>query len=49
LKAPRAIGQVEFVDRRWQLVHGFAGREVERAAALLRDMGWRVLPPNGSR
>ena len=46
LKAPRAIGQVEFVDGRWQLVHGFAGRDVERAAALLRDLGWRVLPPS---
>jgi hypothetical protein len=27
-------------------VHGFAGRDVERAAALLRDLGWRVLPPS---
>lgn len=46
LKAPRAWGQVRFDGGRWQLVAGFAGRDVERAAALLRDRGWRVEPPN---
>lgn len=45
LKAPRAVGQVRFADGRWQLVRGFAGRDVERAAALLRARGWTVEPP----
>lgn len=46
LKAPRQVGQVRFCDGMWGMVHGFAGRDVERAAALLRDCGWRVEPPN---
>jgi hypothetical protein len=46
LKAPRNIGQVEFSEGRWSLVEGFAGRDVERAAALLRDLGWRCEPPS---
>lgn len=46
LKAPRSIGQVRFQAGRWELVQGFAGREAERAAALLRDLGWRVEPPS---
>ena len=45
LKAPRASGQVRFEAGRWTLVPGFAGRDVERAAALLRSLGWRVDPP----
>jgi len=46
LKAPRALGQVRFDGGLWDLVDGFAGRDLERAAALLRDHGWRVEPPN---
>lgn len=45
LKAPRAIGQVRFDAGRWTLAREFAGRDVERAAALLRDRGWRVQAP----
>lgn len=45
LKNPRAIGQVRFDGERWSLVPEFAGRDVERAAALLREHGWRVEPP----
>lgn len=45
LKAPRQHGQVRFDGRFWELVEGFAGRDVERAAALLRSRGWRVQPP----
>ena len=44
LKAPRAIGQVRFEGGRWKLVCGFRGRDIERAAALLRRHGWRVEP-----
>jgi len=47
LKYARAIGKVRFDDGLWSLVHGFAGRDVERAAALLRERGWRVEPPEG--
>jgi hypothetical protein len=46
LKAPRACGQVRFEDGRWSLVREFAGRDVEKAAALLRARGWAVQPPN---
>lgn len=46
LKAPRAMGQVRFEAGRWELVAGFAGRDVERAATLLRARGWHVEPPN---
>jgi hypothetical protein len=49
LKQPRAIGQVRFEGDRWSLVREFAGRDVERAAALLRARGWRVEPPGGIR
>ena len=45
LKQPRAIGQVRFESGRWSLVEGFAGRDIERAAALLRSHGWLVEPP----
>jgi hypothetical protein len=48
LKQPRAIGQVRFEGGRWSLVREFAGRDVERAAALLRDLGWRVERPSGN-
>lgn len=46
LKGPRDIGQVRFAAGRWELVRTFAGRDIERAAALLRDAGWRVQRPN---
>jgi hypothetical protein len=45
LKAPRAVGQVRFSDGRWALTPGFAGREIERAATLLRSKGWQVARP----
>lgn len=45
LKAPRAAGQVSFRDGRWALNRDWRGRDIERAAALLRDAGWRVTPP----
>lgn len=45
LKGPREIGQVRYAEGRWSLVRGFAGRRVERAAALLRAQGWHVVPP----
>jgi hypothetical protein len=45
LKAPRSRGQVTFHAGRWQLVAGWHGSDVERAAALLRSRGWRVEPP----
>ena len=48
LKAPRACGQVCFKAGRWTISKDFAGRAVERAAALLRSQGWSVEPPNGS-
>lgn len=48
LKAPREIGQVRFGGGRWEIAHGFAGRDMERAAALLRERGWRVEPPNAA-
>ena len=47
LKAPRAAGQVRFESGRWSLVRSYAGRDVERAAALLRSRGWTVEPPEG--
>lgn len=46
LKAPRDFGQVRFDAGRWSLVREFAGRDVERATALLRDLGWRVEAPS---
>lgn len=45
LKVPRACGQVKFSVGRWYLVKGFAGRDVERAAELLRERGWQVVAP----
>ncbi|MEY2686853.1 MAG: hypothetical protein RL375_1051 [Pseudomonadota bacterium] len=45
LKAPRAAGQVRFEAGRWSINRDWAGRDVERAAALLRDLGWTVAPP----
>lgn len=45
LKAPRACGQVRFEAGRWSLVRDWAGRDVERAAKLLRELGWRVERP----
>lgn len=46
LKAPRATGQVTFSAGRWALNPDWHGRDVERAAELLRSKGWRVMPPN---
>lgn len=46
LKEPRACGQVRFAAGRWQLVADFMGRDVARAAALLRTRGWRLEPPS---
>lgn len=45
LKAPRASGQVTFSAGRWALNRDWRGRDIERAAALLRNAGWRVTPP----
>ena len=45
LKAPRALGQVRYAAGSWEPVVDFAGRDVERAASLLREHGWRVEPP----
>jgi hypothetical protein len=49
LKEPRACGQVQFAVGRWYLVKGFAGRDVERAAALLRRSGWQVVSPDAGQ
>ena len=48
LKAPRACGQVQFANGRWSLAPDFHGRDVQRAITLLRNLGWRVEPPNAS-
>jgi hypothetical protein len=48
LKAPRDCGQVQFVTGRWSLATDFHGRDVQRAVALLRNLGWLVEPPNAS-
>ena len=45
LARPREVGQVRYEDGMWSLVTGFAGADVERAAALLRSKGWRVEAP----
>jgi len=45
LKAPRERGQVLFEAGRWRMAPTWQGRDVERAAALLRARGWRVEPP----
>ncbi|MFY7940041.1 MAG: hypothetical protein ACOVOX_03950 [Burkholderiaceae bacterium] len=45
LKAPRAAGQVVFNAGRWALVPDYPGRDVQRAADLLRSKGWHVEPP----
>lgn len=47
LKAPRQRGQVFHEGGRWSLNTHYAGHQVERAAALLRDLGWTVTPPAG--
>ncbi len=47
LKAPREVGQVHFGGGRWSLSRSFAGRDIERAAKLLRSKGWLVKPPMG--
>lgn len=49
LKQPRNNGQVRYVGGRWELVPGFPGVDVERAAELLRRHGWAVEPPASSR
>lgn len=49
LKAPRQRGQVFFDAGRWSVNHNYAGHQIERAAALLRDLGWTVLPPCSGR
>lgn len=45
LKAPRDAGQVRFIDGRWSLNADWQGRDIERAAKLLRDAGWTVRAP----
>lgn len=45
LKAPREAGQVRFEAGRWSLNRNWRGREIERAARLLRDAGWMVREP----
>lgn len=45
LKVPRQRGQVAFDSGVWRLNTDYAGHQVERAAALLRDLGWTVTPP----
>lgn len=47
LKAPRQRGQVFHEGGRWRLNTHYAGHQVERAAALLRELGWTVTPPAG--
>lgn len=46
LKAPREAGQVRFDGCRWSLAADYPGRDVQRAADLLRAKGWLVTPPN---
>ena len=41
----RAVGEIKFEGGYWTLAAGFAGRDVERAAAVLRKRGWRVEAP----
>lgn len=48
LKAPRADGQVNFDGERWSQVLAYPGRDVMRAARLLRSKGWIVEPPKDS-
>lgn len=45
LKAPRALGQVRYVECLWELDRDFPGADVVRACELLRDKGWKVTPP----
>ena len=45
LKYPRDRGSVRFEAGKWELVPGFAGADIERAVALLRDNGYRVEAP----
>lgn len=44
LKGPLSCGQVRHDDGCWSLNPCFAGRDIERAAALLREAGWYVAP-----
>jgi len=46
LKTPRDAGQVRFDGGRWSLVQDYPGRDVQRAAELLRARGWKLTPPN---
>lgn len=45
LKVPREHGQVHFANGRWSLNRDFAGRQIEKAAQLLREHGWKVERP----
>lgn len=45
LKGPRADRQVTFENGRWSLVPNYPGRDVIKAAKLLRSKGWIVEPP----
>ena len=45
LKNARSSGQVLFSDSTWQHNHDWLPADIERAAQLLRDAGWRVEPP----
>lgn len=45
LKVSKNIGEVAFDDGRWSLCANFPGADVVRAAALLREKGWLVEPP----
>ena len=45
LKNPRKAGQVRFEAGRWSLNRDWNGRDIERAARLLRDAGWTVRAP----
>ena len=46
LKTPRDTGQVSFSGGRWTLNRAWRGREIERAAAVLRQAGYTVIEPD---
>ena len=48
LKGPRADGQVTFENGRWAMVPNYPGRDVIKAARLLRSKGWTVEPPEAA-
>lgn len=48
LKDPRGAGQVTYDGGRWESVVDFPGRDVMRAAELLRRKGWTVEPPEAA-